>query len=202
MALKRINKELKDIANDPPAQCSAGPVGDDPFHWQATILGPPESPFEGKNHLQSINLTLLGQKIRLMRLVRQGYFFVLPHPLIFYYLLLNRFLVAGGVFFLNIHFPTDYPFKPPKFAFTTRIYHPNINSNGAICLDILRSQWSPALTVSKVRTFLRSFFFGVSSLKLCRMLMFLDHLFVDSTSVQGARKPSWLFCPRCPNKTF
>ena len=62
----------------------------------------------------------------------------------------------GGVFFLNIHFPTDYPFKPPKFAFTTRIYHPNINSNGAICLDILRSQWSPALTVSKVRISLSS----------------------------------------------
>lgn len=56
----------------------------------------------------------------------------------------------GGVFFLTIHFPTDYPFKPPKLAFTTRIYHPNINSNGSICLDILRSQWSPALTISKV----------------------------------------------------
>ena len=57
---------------------------------------------------------------------------------------------AGGVFFLNIHFPTDYPFKPPKLTFTTRIYHCNINSNGSICLDILKDQWSPALTISKV----------------------------------------------------
>uniref|UniRef100_F7BRL2 Ubiquitin conjugating enzyme E2 D2 n=2 Tax=Equus TaxID=9789 RepID=F7BRL2_HORSE len=121
MALKRIHKELNDLARDPPAQCSAGPVGDDRelgvqessrgrpksmipivFHWQATIMGPNDSPYQ------------------------------------------------GGVFFLTIHFPTDYPFKPPKVAFTTRIYHPNINSNGSICLDILRSQWSPALTISKV----------------------------------------------------
>ena len=57
---------------------------------------------------------------------------------------------TGGVFFLNIHFPTDYPFKPPKITFQTKIYHPNINSNGSICLDILKDQWSPALTISKV----------------------------------------------------
>uniref|UniRef100_A0AAY4BIW2 E2 ubiquitin-conjugating enzyme n=1 Tax=Denticeps clupeoides TaxID=299321 RepID=A0AAY4BIW2_9TELE len=104
MALKRIQKELHDLQRDPPAQCSAGPVGEDLFHWQATIMGPSDSPYQ------------------------------------------------GGVFFLTIHFPTDYPFKPPKVAFTTKIYHPNINSNGSICLDILRSQWSPALTVSKDTT--------------------------------------------------
>ena len=80
-----------------------------------------------------------------------SFYAITPHLL-----LLSCCFVAGGVFFLNIHFPTDYPFKPPKFAFTTRIYHPNINSNGAICLDILRSQWSPALTVSKVRSIIES----------------------------------------------
>ena len=102
MALKRIQKELQDLQRDPPANCSAGPIGDDMFHWQATIMGPKESPYE------------------------------------------------GGVFFLNITFPSDYPFKPPKIQFTTKIYHCNINSNGSICLDILKDQWSPALTLSKV----------------------------------------------------
>ncbi|XP_005112255.1 ubiquitin-conjugating enzyme E2-17 kDa [Aplysia californica] len=102
MATKRINKELQDLRRDPPAGCSAGPVGDDLYQWEAMILGPPDSAY------------------------------------------------ADGVFALSIHFPTDYPFKPPKITFTTKIYHPNIHANGSICLDILRSQWSPALTISKV----------------------------------------------------
>jgi len=54
----------------------------------------------------------------------------------------------GGKFKLDIKLPDDYPFAPPKIKFHTRVWHPNVSSvTGAICLDVLTTEWSPAFTI-------------------------------------------------------
>ena len=105
MAVRRINKELKELEEnyDEHDLFSAGPVEEDhPFKWQATIMGPPDTPYD------------------------------------------------GGVFFFDIEFPDDYPFKQPRMKCTTPIYYCNINEKGGICADILMGDWSPAFTISTV----------------------------------------------------
>lgn len=103
MALDRIRKELLEITRDPPESCSGGPVVEgDLFRWNASIIGPMDTPYQ------------------------------------------------GGIFSLSIEFPRNYPYSAPKVRFLTKVYHPNINEKGEICLDILSSKWSPALTVNKV----------------------------------------------------
>ncbi|KAK3808183.1 MAG: hypothetical protein J3R72DRAFT_408515 [Linnemannia gamsii] len=58
----------------------------------------------------------------------------------------------GGSFKINIHIPEKYPFEPPRCQFLTRVYHPNIDEQGLICLDILKpppkGAWKPSISVS------------------------------------------------------
>ncbi|RYR27564.1 hypothetical protein Ahy_B01g051582 [Arachis hypogaea] len=153
MASKRILKELKDLQKDPPTSCSAGPVAEDMFHWQATIMGPADSPYTGGVFLVSIHFPpdypfkppkeILDKAQVELWLARQ------PTTL------LKSPIVAQVLSFVFLFYYPSHPFHlfahaQKTVAFRTKVFHPNINSNGSICLDILKEQWSPALTISKV----------------------------------------------------
>ena len=100
-SLKRIKKELLEMETEPPANCTAGPINEnDLYNWQATIIGPSNSPY------------------------------------------------ASGIFKLSVTFTEKYPFKPPKSLSPRFIIQILIGME--VCLDILNTNWSPALTLVKV----------------------------------------------------
>ncbi|KAH8411469.1 hypothetical protein KR215_005072, partial [Drosophila sulfurigaster] len=56
-----------------------------------------------------------------------------------------------GAFRIQISFPTQYPFLPPKILFKTQIYHPNINEKGEVCLSIITADnWKPTTRTEQV----------------------------------------------------
>jgi len=56
-----------------------------------------------------------------------------------------------GAFRIEINFPAEYPFKPPKINFRTKIYHPNVDEKGQVCLPIIQTDnWKPATKTDQV----------------------------------------------------
>merc|ERR1712184_80697 len=61
-----------------------------------------------------------------------------------------------GTFKLQIEFSEEYPNKPPKVKFLSKMFHPNVYNDGSICLDILQNRWSPTYDVSSILTSIQS----------------------------------------------
>ena len=62
----------------------------------------------------------------------------------------------GGTFKLLLEFTEDYPNKPPAVKFLSKLFHPNVYSDGKICLDILQQQWSPIYDIAAILTSIQS----------------------------------------------
>ncbi|KAI5302105.1 Ubiquitin-conjugating enzyme E2 7 [Ascosphaera atra] len=69
----------------------------------------------------------------------------------------------GGVFAAELKFSRDYPLSPPKMRFLSPIFHPNVYTNGTVCISILHppgddpnhyehacERWSPIQSVEKI----------------------------------------------------
>jgi ubiquitin-protein ligase len=61
-----------------------------------------------------------------------------------------------GVFKLTMEFTEEYPNKPPKVRFLSKMFHPNVYQDGTLCLDILQNRWTPTYDVAAILTSIQS----------------------------------------------
>lgn len=62
----------------------------------------------------------------------------------------------GGIYSLRLTFTEAYPEKPPRVRFTSEMFHPNVYTDGTLCLDIIQDKWSPIYTVNTILTSIQS----------------------------------------------
>lgn len=121
----RLQKELMALMMSTEKSVSAFPENENFFRWIGTITG---------------------------KLSRE---FSLPFVLIFllFWIGPKDTVYDGQRYRLLLEFPNSYPYSPPSVHFLTKCFHPNIDLQGALCLDILKEKWS---ALYDVRTILLS----------------------------------------------
>ena len=62
----------------------------------------------------------------------------------------------GGQFYAELILPKNYPLEPPRLLFRTKIFHPNIDKLGTVCLEILKDKWTPYFNIRDVSPFIFS----------------------------------------------
>ena len=125
------NIQSSDCKNDKTSGIKIDLIDDSPFHLKGSFPGPEGTPYEG-GHFEVVSPRTTRIEGRTLCL--------LTPP-----------------FTQDIVIPDSYPFQPVKMKFITKVYHPNVSSqSGAICLDILKDNWSPVLTLKSTLISLQS----------------------------------------------
>ncbi|KAF9264743.1 ubiquitin-conjugating enzyme [Marasmius fiardii PR-910] len=106
-SLRRIQKELQVINNEPIEGLKVEAKEDNVHEWSCAVIASSDSPYR------------------------------------------------GGTFRFTLTLPPNFPFKAPTVTFQTKIYHPGINEEGAICVPVLRDEWKPSVSLSTVLTIIQ-----------------------------------------------
>ena len=137
-AKRRLVKDFKRLQKDPPSGVSAAPQENDIMKWNGVIFGPDDTPWDGGTFKLTLEFTE----------VRRPYARVTCNCL--------RCAARCACSLPGDPYAQDYPNKPPKVKFVSKIFHPNVYADGAICLDILQNQWSPIYDIAAILTSIQS----------------------------------------------